>query len=691
MTPKIRIIQRLLIFFALLCALTALPGCGSREPGVCTVTYTYEGEVLQELQLTRGEALPAYTPEIPGMRFVSWMDKGGSLVEPEGSAVNTDTVYSAYALPWFGSHEAYLFADDAGFIHPDTLLSRDDFSLAVTNLLPPEAEGLALTLPEGEDPVILSEIGRTLSLFYTEDELAAFSGDEAITRGEFAAALNLLIGRGAAERVNPAPAAQAPVDAAGAYYADILEAAVPHTVSEEGQTWEQAQVSTGYEAGMFNRDGYLYCCDEKGQLLKAAYVGPLYFGPDGQYTSGDAELDAYVAAILSQLREENPSSREEMLRQIYVYVKNSFRYLGRNHYEEGATGWEIDDAKVMFETGLGNCYNFAGAFWALARGLGYPAVTICKPLDNIGGVHGWTEIEIDGIPYIFDPQLEMNFGNDRFMLTYEEGAGYGYRRPVSPEELRNEAYEDMVYEEPVELGEVVSATGEDGSVYLVYLPYGYDENEQYRVLLYLNGADGDPYKMLGTAYQYSHGNYYFCTGITTKSYLDFLIERGYCEPIIVVSTNTTLGRSSIGRYLSLIQYTVDNFSTYAESSSVEDLVAAREYFAIAGPSTASQSICVSIQELPDIFAYYGLFSGMYDAENTLACFRQKQDISYLVMAAGDRDYQMPVMEDAYEIYSQLDNVKDSTLMIVKNCDHDWTAFDGAIRELLFHFAPYGEG
>ncbi len=93
MTPKIRIIQRLLIFFALLCALTALPGCGSREPGVCTVTYTYEGEVLQELQLTRGEALPAYTPEISGMRLVSWMDKGGSLVEPEGSAVNTDTVY----------------------------------------------------------------------------------------------------------------------------------------------------------------------------------------------------------------------------------------------------------------------------------------------------------------------------------------------------------------------------------------------------------------------------------------------------------------------------------------------------------------------------------------------------------------------------------------------------------------------
>lgn len=78
MTPKIRIIQRLLIFFALLCALTALPGCGSREPGVCTVTYTYEGEVLQELQLTRGEALPAYTPEIPGMRFVSWMDKGAA-------------------------------------------------------------------------------------------------------------------------------------------------------------------------------------------------------------------------------------------------------------------------------------------------------------------------------------------------------------------------------------------------------------------------------------------------------------------------------------------------------------------------------------------------------------------------------------------------------------------------------------
>lgn len=689
MTPKSRIRQILLCCFMLLLALPVLSGCGSREPGTCTVTYTYEGEVLQELQLPKGEALPAYTPDIPGMRFVSWTDKPGAFVEPEGSAAEANAVYSAYALPLFGSHAPYLFPDEAGFIHPDAFLSRDDFSLAVSSLLPPEVEELALGLPEGKEAVTLAEIRQTLSPFYTEDELAAFLGDANITRGEFAAALNLLTGRGGSERVAPEPAAQAPVDAAGTYFADVLEAAVPHMASEQGQTWEQAQVSTGYEAGMFNRDGYLYCCDEAGQLIKDTYVGPLYFGADGQYTSGDAELDTYVADILSQLYEENPGSREAMLRQIYDYVKNSFRYLGRNHYEEGATGWEIDDAKVMFETGLGNCYNFAGAFWALARGLGYPAVTICKPLDKIGGVHGWTEIEIDGIPYIFDPQLEMNFNNNRFMLTYEEGAAYGYRRPVSPEELRNEAYEDMVYEEPVELGEVISTMGEDGSVYLIYLPYGYDENEQYRVLLYLNGADGDPYKMLGTAYQYSHGNYYFGTGITTKSYLDFLIERGYCEPIIVVSTNTTLGRSRIGRYLSLIQYTVENFSTYAESSSVEDLVAAREYFAIAGPSTASQSICVSIQELPDIFAYYGLFSGMYDTENTLACFTQKQEISYLVMAAGDRDYQMPVMEEAYEVYSQLDNVNGSTLMIVKNCDHDWTVFDGAIRELLFHFATYG--
>ena len=155
----------------------------------------------------------------------------------------------------------------------------------------------------------------------------------------------------------------------------------------------------------------------------------------------------------------------------------------------------------------------------------------------------------------------------------------------------------------------------------------------------------------------------------------------------MVSTDEMIASWIGDRYLRLIQYTVDHYSTYAASSAVEDLVAARDYFAIAGPSNAAQSICAAIQTMPDIFAYYGLFSGMYQPEETLAAFREKGTIRFLMMAAGDEDYQWPVMEAAYETYSQLDNVQDSCLMIVPRADHDGVAFDAAIRHMLFYISP----
>ena len=687
---QIRLFKRRWWFLAVFILITVLlSGCGA--PKEYTLSYQYNGEALRELTLTAGELPPEYVPEIPGMRFICWTDQAGAPVEPSAAGSGKDTVYTARVLPALDSHVPYLFADESGFLRPEDSISAEELSQTVSVLLSPEAD-VQPVLPEGEGPASRAEIVQVLGQFFTDEELAEYAGEGSMSRAEFAAMLNRLTGRGADERVKTEGAAPVDLDRSSPYFADLLEAAVWHSVSAEGTRWEETEISSGYEPGVFLLSGSLYCCGEDGLLLRDAYAGPLYFGADGRYSSGDSELDGYVSETILALCAQHPEAaqdREALLRLIYEYVRDSFQYLSRNHYAEGATEWETDDAKVMFETGLGNCFNSAAAFWALARGIGYPAVTICRPLDALGGVHGWTEIEIDGVPYIFDPQLEKNFKNDRYKLSYEEGRKYGYRRPASPEELVYEDYRDMVYFKPTELGEVVSATGEDGATYLIYLPYGYDENRQYKVLLYLNGADGDPYKMLGTGPSYSHRNIYFGRQINTKTYLDFLIQEGYCDPLIIVSTNTTTSAEHVGRYLSLIQYTVDNFSTYAADSSVEALVEAREHFAIAGPSTAAQSICIAIQELPDIFAYYGLFSGMAQEEATLEAFSRKQEIKYLVMAAGELDYKLNTMREAYPAFSQLDNVTDSTLMIVEDGDHDWTVFDGAIRELLFRFAPAG--
>ena len=116
----------------------------------------------------------------------------------------------------------------------------------------------------------------------------------------------------------------------------------------------------------------------------------------------------------------------------YDYVHDSFSYLGRRHVVQEGVDWSIEEAKLIFESGKGSCYHFAAAFRALARRLGYPAYTILRSLDgDPANVHAWTDIVIDGTPYVFDPQLHQRYGNERFMLSYEQARAYGgYVRPA---------------------------------------------------------------------------------------------------------------------------------------------------------------------------------------------------------------------------------------------------------------------
>ena len=85
----------------------------------------------------------------------------------------------------------------------------------------------------------------------------------------------------------------------------------------------------------------------------------------------------------------------------------------------------------MFQTGKGNCYNFAAAFWALARGVGFDAVC-CSGLVGVDrNPHCWVVIEIEGTPYIFDPETEMLNRlvfdyTSTYKLTIAQGAFWRY-------------------------------------------------------------------------------------------------------------------------------------------------------------------------------------------------------------------------------------------------------------------------
>ncbi len=191
--------------------------------------------------------------------------------------------------------------------------------------------------------------------------------------------------------------------------------------------------------------------------------------------------------------------------------------------------------------------------------------------------------------------------------------------------------------------------------------------------------------MLGTTSGYAHQNRYLGRYITTPAFVDFLVQRGDCSGLILAACNTAMTSGYGERYVKLLQYIVDNYSTYAESSAVEDLVAAREHFALSGPSSASQGICITLKELPDCFETIGLFSGVARLDEAEEGLRQKDHL-VLVMGVGEQESMFYTVESSYERFAQLENV-DAMLFTFPNSEHEWSAFDGALRELLFRFSP----
>ena len=191
-------------------------------------------------------------------------------------------------------------------------------------------------------------------------------------------------------------------------YATVMEAALAHSAAGDPETWTSVH---GYaEDARLLFDGFDYSImGEDGQLLTDTTWGNhLNLDTYGNYTSGDADVDSMAKSILSNIT--NPlMSREEKLEAAFVYVRDGYFYRRNNFYDVGQTGWEVEEARTMYEKGKGNCYNYTAAFCMLARQLGYDANAISGLVGEEQQQHGWVEIPIDGELLIFDTTLESSY------------------------------------------------------------------------------------------------------------------------------------------------------------------------------------------------------------------------------------------------------------------------------------------
>ena len=399
------------------------------EAPVYTVEYRLGDSILQSESVPFGGA-PAAAAVLPeGLFLVAWTDKTGERVDPAAEPVEADTVYYALARPVLNSNAAFLFPDEYGLLRPESTMTRGECAAALRALAPEEFPDYALpALPdaEGDGPLTREEFKAVLEALFDPEAvgpvLAALPETESenATRAEFAYGVSRLLGKeNAAEDV---------------YYPDVPPA---HWASAEllaaagSGTLTKESLESMARDGFLWFGGYLYRLGEDGFFLTDEESDGLYFDKNGRYTSGSAELDDYVAQTLSDFMTPG-AARLDDLKAVYYHVKNDFQYLTRNYYDSGATGWDIDEALTIFRTNKGNCYCYAGAFCALARGLGYNARTYSGSIGIENQPHAWTEITLDGKIYICDPEIEMNYWllqmyTDNFMMLRENSLGWNYQ------------------------------------------------------------------------------------------------------------------------------------------------------------------------------------------------------------------------------------------------------------------------
>lgn len=95
----------------------------------------------------------------------------------------------------------------------------------------------------------------------------------------------------------------------------------------------------------------------------------------------------------------------------YKWVVDNVSYKKLPIPVEPKEGYTADQwyAVLAFEDHQGNCFCYAGAFYQLAKGLGYDAKYVeGKVAMAAGGYgpHGWVEITKDGATYICDPDMQ---------------------------------------------------------------------------------------------------------------------------------------------------------------------------------------------------------------------------------------------------------------------------------------------
>lgn len=171
------------------------------------------------------------------------------------------------------------------------------------------------------------------------------------------------------------------------------------------------------QRGYFERSGYLYYILSDGRLFCNGTIETMRFDANGRYTSGNRVIDSFVYTLVTSVTNTS-MTQEQKLRACYSYVRDHIVYQSINtHVPRGAaeSTWTESYMLRLIERGKGNCFCFASEMYYIARALGYSQARAISGGGSLNGNdydHGWLEIKLDGVRYLFDPEVNWKYAKD---------------------------------------------------------------------------------------------------------------------------------------------------------------------------------------------------------------------------------------------------------------------------------------
>ncbi|MBR6712322.1 MAG: transglutaminase domain-containing protein [Selenomonadaceae bacterium] len=168
---------------------------------------------------------------------------------------------------------------------------------------------------------------------------------------------------------------------------------------------------------------------------KASYADILNNAELYPTSTGADYCDEVVWQTLNQITYDGMTTYDKVLA-CYNYLVDTCTYgdnvLRLDFPEDNGTA----RAYGMLVGHVGACDDYSCAFAALVRAIGLNCYTVYGQTARADGGytgHIWCVIAIDGVEYVFDPQIDDNIGGSsyyRFCVTYDETPGSYYDSEV---------------------------------------------------------------------------------------------------------------------------------------------------------------------------------------------------------------------------------------------------------------------